>query len=115
LFLLTGITPPEADYARRSAAGVNSGPVSWTTPTYDGFMEIVRPNDSNYDKAKQIANARFDYLRPAMICYCRNEEDVRDALLMAKKNKLHVRIRSGGHQHEGMCSGDNVLIIDVSG
>jgi hypothetical protein len=40
---------------------------------------------------------------------------VREALRMAKTEKLHVRIRSGGHQHEGMCSGDNVLIIDVSG
>ena len=77
-------------------------------------MEIIWPEDPNYNEAKQIANARFDYLRPAVICYCQNEDDVRQALHMAKTEKLHVRIRSGGHQHEGMCSGPNVLIIDVS-
>lgn len=60
-------------------------------------MEIIRPRDANYDEAKQIANARFDYLRPALICYCRNEDDVREALHLAKSEKLHVRIRSGGH------------------
>ena len=40
-------------------------------------MEIVWPRDPNYDEAKQIANGRFDYLRPAVSCYCRNEDDVR--------------------------------------
>ncbi|HEX6100275.1 MAG TPA: FAD-binding oxidoreductase [Thermoanaerobaculia bacterium] len=77
-------------------------------------MEIVWRFDPNYNAAKQIANARFDYLHPAVICFCESDDDVREAMRMAKKEGLYVRIRSGGHHHEGMCSGPNVLMIDVS-
>lgn len=71
----------------------------------------IGPNNSAYDKSRIISNARFDY-KPASICYCRNDEDVRQVLRSARPG--FVRIRSGGHQHEGMCSGDGVTIVDVS-
>ena len=76
-------------------------------------MEIVMPGSPEYDKDRQISNARFDY-RPSYICYCSNPADVGEALLLAKTKKLGIRIRSGGHQHEGMCSGTGVVMIDVS-
>ena len=76
-------------------------------------MEIVTPGSPEYDKDRQISNARFDY-RPSYICYCSNAADVGEALLLAKNKKLGIRIRSGGHQHEGMCSGTGVVMIDVS-
>jgi len=82
-------------------------------------MKIVRPGDPEYESDRRIANARFDY-RPSYICYCRHVADVKEAIGLAKKEKAKnpefgIRIRSGGHQHEGMCSGNNVLIIDLSG
>jgi hypothetical protein len=76
-------------------------------------MRIVEPDDPAYDSSRRISNARFDY-RPRYICYCEGEDDVRAALTMAGNARLPVRIRSGGHQHEGMCSGDGVLLIDLS-
>lgn len=77
-------------------------------------MQIVTEADrSLYDDSRQIANARFDY-RPTYICYCENDDDVAEALEMAAFQKLKVRVRSGGHQHEGMCSGNGVLIVDLS-
>jgi hypothetical protein len=77
-------------------------------------MRIVRPNDPDYNKDRQIANARFD-LKPAAIYYCDCQDDVINAIAAAHNQHLPVRIRSGGHQHEGMCSGDGVLMIDISG
>jgi FAD binding domain-containing protein/berberine-like enzyme len=74
-------------------------------------MRIVRPGDSGYDKDRVISNARFDY-RPSAIYYCANAQDVKKAIAAAGTNG--VRIRSGGHQHEGMCSANGVLLIDVS-
>jgi FAD/FMN-containing dehydrogenase len=68
-------------------------------------MTIVQPGDPTYDSSRRISNARFDY-RPRYICYCENADDVQIAISKARKEKLGVRIRSGGHQHEGMCSGD---------
>jgi FAD binding domain/Berberine and berberine like len=76
-------------------------------------MKIVRPGDRDYDKDCVICNARFDY-RPWAIYYCESAKDVKQAITDARKNGKGVRIRSGGHQHEGMCSANDVLLIDVS-
>ena len=77
-------------------------------------MEIVYRLDPRYNAARQIANARFDYLYPAVIYFCESVANVQRAIQDAKDQGLHVRVRSGGHHHEGMCSGPNVLMIDVS-
>jgi hypothetical protein len=76
-------------------------------------MRIVQPGDPTYDASRRIANARFDY-RPRYICYCESTDDVQFALNKAKREGIPVRIRSGGHQHEGMCSANGALIIDLS-
>lgn len=74
---------------------------------------ISKSDSDAYEKARRISNARFDY-KPRYICYCNDAEDVSAAFNRAKNEGLAVRVRSGGHHHEGMCSGDDVLIIDVS-
>lgn len=76
-------------------------------------MRIVCPVDFGYDTARAIANARFDY-KPQAIYYCCDQNDVIKVVREAQSQKRPVRIRSGGHQHEGMCSGDGVLMIDVT-
>ena len=76
-------------------------------------MRIVKPGDPTYDASRRISNARFNY-SPRYIYYCEGADDVRIALTRAKDEKLGVRIRSGGHQHEGMCSANNVLMVDLS-
>jgi FAD/FMN-containing dehydrogenase len=77
------------------------------------MKDCVGKHDVAYERSRQIGNARFD-LFPELICYCSSEDEVRDRLKMARERKLPVRVRSGGHHHEGMCSGDGVMIIDVS-
>src|SRR5256885_8126622 len=70
----------------------------------------------DYPKARRIGNARFN-LFPALICPCRNETDVANAIkraVNAKPERLPIRVRAGGHHHEGMCSGNKVLMLDVS-
>src|SRR5689334_6667462 len=80
-------------------------------------MIIVTPDDPPdvYNAARRISNARFDY-RPSFIYYCENREHVQEALAKARSftPRLPVRVRSGGHHHEGMCSGNGVVIIDLS-
>jgi hypothetical protein len=76
-------------------------------------MRIVRPGDPTYDASRRISNARFNYF-PKYIYYCEGWQDVRIALAKAKEEKLGVRIRSGGHQHEGMCSANDILMVDLS-
>lgn len=76
-------------------------------------MEIVEPGNPAYDHDRVISNARFDY-RPSFIFYCENEGDVANALSFSRNSKIPFRVRSGGHQHEGMCSGNGVAIVDLS-
>lgn len=71
----------------------------------------IGPGDRGYDESRIISNARFEY-HPASICYCSSEIEVLRVLDTAAPGRL--RIRSGGHQHEGMCSGNGVTILDVS-
>lgn len=76
-------------------------------------MRIVRPMDPGYEKDCEISNARFHY-HPWAIYYCESAEDVVTAIGEARARGKAVRIRSGGHQHEGMCIANDVLLIDVS-
>jgi hypothetical protein len=76
-------------------------------------FRIVTPDDPNYDAARVISNSRIN-LYPWAIAYCKLEEHIAFFLEFCATNNLQFRIRSGGHQHEGMCSGNNVLVIDVS-
>lgn len=53
-------------------------------------------------------------MSPHIICYPKNVEDVKAALLYAIKNNKKVVARSGGHQYSGKSSGDlNTLVIDM--
>jgi FAD/FMN-containing dehydrogenase len=76
-------------------------------------MTIITPDQSGYHYARQISNTRFG-AQPAYIAYCKNATHVADCLQWCQKNGVPFRIRSGGHQHEGMSSGNHVLIIDLS-
>ena len=76
-------------------------------------MRIVQPGDPTYDASRRISNARFNYF-PRYIYYCDGPDDVRIALTKARDERLGVRVRSGGHQHEGMCSANDILMVDLS-
>lgn len=67
----------------------------------------------HYNKARQIFNRRIQ-LKPYAIVYCKSTEEVRRVFLDAKKNNLPIRVRSGGHDHEGECSGTDTIVIDLS-
>lgn len=66
-----------------------------------------------YEASRAISNSKF-YYRPSGIAYCKNVGHVQFCVNFCRNNDIMFRIRSGGHQHEGMSSGNNVLIIDLS-
>ncbi|QHI35098.1 6-hydroxy-D-nicotine oxidase [Kordia antarctica] len=76
-------------------------------------LKIISKGDSLYHYARVISNTRFGYM-PAAIVYCETAEDVSFCINYCRTYTVPFRIRSGGHQHEGMCSADNVIIIDLS-
>lgn len=66
-----------------------------------------------YEASRAISNSKFDY-KPSGIAYCKNISHVQFCTNYCRNNDIEFRIRSGGHQHEGMSSGNNILIIDLS-
>jgi FAD/FMN-containing dehydrogenase len=76
---------------------------------------VVHAQDPFYDKARLVSNYYASKNKfPDTIVYCRNVQDVQHAILWAKCQKLSVRIRSGGHNHEGFSTGNKAVVIDVS-
>lgn len=76
---------------------------------------VVSPIEKQYDKSRIVSNyysSKNSY--PKAIVYCRTVSDVQNAVKWARCNQVPIRVRSGGHNHEGFSTGTNVLLIDVS-
>ena len=76
---------------------------------------IVLPHDSDYEHARSVSNyypSKTSY--PKAVVYCQNAADVQNAVKWGRCKELPIRIRSGGHHHEGFSTGSDVLVIDVS-
>jgi hypothetical protein len=78
-----------------------------------GRQQWVLPADAGYDRARAVFNgaiARF----PAAVAYCKGEEEVAQALDVARDIGLAVTVRSSGHNVAGRAIADNAIVIDVS-
>jgi len=70
-------------------------------------------DDKEYNKYRKVFNRKFHY-RPTAIVLCECTEHVQQALLIAEKWHHAIRVRSGGHDHEGECCGTDTVVIDLS-
>lgn len=75
--------------------------------------KIILPCCSSYDSARQIFNRSIQKC-PYGILYCESEGDVADGIHFARQCGLTVCGRSGGHNYEGFCVGNGVLVLDTS-
>ena len=76
-------------------------------------FEVVLTEDADYEFARSISNSRFHY-RPGAVSFCAFPEDVATCLAFCKKHDVSFRVRSGGHHHEGMSSGNGLMVLDLS-
>lgn len=75
---------------------------------------VIKPGQKDYDKARLVSNYYTSKnSHPDAIVYCKNTQDVQNAVKWAFCKNVPVRIRSGGHHHEGFSTGKG-LVIDVS-
>ncbi|MEU2434211.1 FAD-binding oxidoreductase [Streptomyces sp. NPDC007861] len=84
----------------------------WTALARGLDGTLVRPGSRDYDTARTLFNPRFDGLRPAGIAYCARPEDVSSCLEFARRHRVPVAVRSGGHSYAGWSSGPG-LVVDV--
>ena len=111
-------------------------PVSWatsaSTSVQDNFMQCLdnasnaqiefhTPNNSSFATVLQSykRNRRFDTPttpKPAVVVTAAHESDVQATVVCAKKVGIELRIRSGGHDYEGVSYVSQVpfVILDMS-
>jgi FAD/FMN-containing dehydrogenase len=74
---------------------------------------VIVPGDAEYDDARRVWNADIDR-RPSVIARCGSTADVVVAVAFAQAQGLEISIRAGAHNIAGRCTGDDVLMIDLS-
>ncbi|MEV8631236.1 FAD-binding oxidoreductase [Streptosporangium sp. NPDC051023] len=89
------------------------GPAEWIALGRGLDGKLIRPGDASYDTARRLFNPAFDTARPAGVAYCANPSDVAECVNFARKMKVPLAVRSGGHSYGGWSTGSG-LIIDVS-
>ena len=81
---------------------------------YNGLTgEVVTREEFEYEEDRKCWNRAIEKY-PLVIVYCKNEDDIRNAIIFAKANSLPIRIRSGRHHYEGYSTGNDVVVIDIS-
>ena len=73
----------------------------------------MRAGEPGYEAAR-IGWNRLYSRYPAAIVFCRNTEDVVNAVKWARQEGIALRVRSGRHSLDGWSSLDGGLVIDVS-
>jgi|GEM_PF-2370180 len=66
-----------------------------------------------YNQAREISNSRFDF-KPCAVAFPRNADQLKKCFDFCTNHKLNMRLRSGGHQHEGMSSGNGIFMVRLS-
>ena len=73
---------------------------------------VVLPSDPSYNEDRQESNPAFQSY-PELIVYCVCESDALECLAVARRYRLWVAVRSGGHSTAGY-SVNSGMVVDVS-
>jgi FAD/FMN-containing dehydrogenase len=76
-------------------------------------LDVRRPGDVGFDEARSVWNGMVDH-KPALIVRCRTAGDVVQALALARRERLEVGVRCGGHSVVGHGVPDGGLMIDLT-
>ncbi|MGC4938307.1 FAD-binding protein [Kribbella sp. DT2] len=107
--------------AAATAAGVGAAPPAsagaaapdWAALDRAVAGTVFRPGVTGYTASHQLFNPRFDSVQPAAVVRAGSVEDVRQAILFAKKNNLVCVPKGGGHSYVGASAVTNGMMIDL--
>lgn len=103
--------PATPTAAETSSAGA-ARPPDWAALARGLHGRLIRPGDTGYDTARLLYNTRFDRIRPAAVARCANPADVRECVAFARRYRVPLALRAGGHSYAGWSTGPG-LVLDV--
>src|SRR6266536_6219623 len=94
---------------------------AWSAPPSGIYAELARSlrgdviqrGETAYDAARLLYNTRFDAVKPRAVVFCESLADVQRTVRWARKHKVRIVPRSGGHSYGGYSTTAGV-IVDVS-
>lgn len=95
----------------KSAAATRDADWSGLQAAIDG--SVILPDSPRYHALRKPQIARFDAVLPQAVVLCHTPEDVAEAIAFARRYRLHMAPRSGGHCFAGHSSTDG-MVIDVT-
>lgn len=75
--------------------------------------QVIRQGEPGYDEARRNYNGRFNKF-PIIINFCESVQDVVNAILWVRRQRIPFRIRNGRHSYEAYSLVDGGLVIDIS-
>jgi FAD/FMN-containing dehydrogenase len=104
---------------RREFLGLAAGAVLLAPPPHLRELrrglsgDVLTPTSLGYDRARLLYSPRFDSIRPEAIVLCETVEDVVHTIRWARRHRVHLVPRSGGHSYGGYSTTTGV-VLDVS-
>ena len=101
------LRPPAATARPRSA------PPDWPAlaASLDGTLEL--PGGAGYDSARRLMDPRFDTVRPPAVARCAHGGDVAEVVRFARRSRLPVVTRGGGHSYVGASTATSGVVLDL--
>jgi FAD/FMN-containing dehydrogenase len=103
-------TPTPHSTAQPSPVPTNA---DWLTLARSMQGTLVRPDNPQYTRARQLFDPRYDSVHPAAIAYCASPADAQMCLAFAHRFNLPFAPRCGGHSYAGYSTSSG-LVIDVT-
>lgn len=72
--------------------------------------QYMFPDDPAYAQAKLNWN-QIRPTRPAVLAFCSSEQDVQEAVQLAKRMRVPISIRSGRHSWESLSTEDGTMVV----
>jgi hypothetical protein len=75
--------------------------------------DVITRGESGYDRARVLFDTQFDGVTPRAVAFCESLRDVQRTVRWARRHKVRIAPRSGGHSYGGYSTTPGV-IVDVS-
>jgi FAD/FMN-containing dehydrogenase len=114
----SGGSPGAGKPAATTAAPASGSPTTSPAPSWDTLAsrlhgQLVRPGDTDYDRARALFDPAFDGVRPQGVVYAADPGDVAEAIRFAGATGVPLAARCGGHSYAGYSTSAG-LVLDVT-